>query len=264
MNMKTVLILLGAILLAGCVRSAQDHMTDGPGMEKGWHEISREEAKKMMEQDDGHIILDVREREEYDSGFIPGAICIPLGRIDDTAPALLPDKEQIILVYCRSGNRSKQAAAKLAAMGYTNIYEFGGIKDWDGPVIREEEVMEPMPIYILWVNDRHFTFDPADNETAKAFIEQLDHERLDTEFTALDETAMAGPLSWPLPGEAEETEYNAGDILTDLDGRILICTGSGSGPYVRLAGTAGHGVPELLEALAGETAEVSFFIEWTE
>ena len=79
-------------------------------------------------------MLDVRTQEEYNSGHIPGALCIPNEEILSTQPDELPDKEQLILVYCRSGNRSKQASEKLAAMGYTNIVEFGGIIDWDGEI----------------------------------------------------------------------------------------------------------------------------------
>lgn len=85
-----------------------------------------------MNEETDYIILDVRTQGEYESGHIPGAICIPNESIGDEHPELLPDKNQLILVYCRSGNRSKQAAQKLSQMGYTNIMEFGGINDWQG------------------------------------------------------------------------------------------------------------------------------------
>ena len=93
-----------------------------------------EEAKKMMELDDGHVIVDVRTEEEYSSGHIPGAICIPNETIYKDRPSALPDLDQVILVYCRSGNRSKRSARMLYEMGYTNVYEFGGIIDWDGEI----------------------------------------------------------------------------------------------------------------------------------
>ena len=96
--------------------------------------ISMEEAKKMMEMDDGHVIVDVRTAEEYTSGHIPGAICIPNETIYKDRPSALPDLDQVILVYCRSGNRSKRSARMLYEMGYTNVYEFGGIIDWDGEI----------------------------------------------------------------------------------------------------------------------------------
>ena len=91
----------------------------------------------MMAVNDGHVVVDVRRADEYVSGHIPGAILIPNESIGTEKPEQLPDKDQIILVYCRSGNRSKQAAQKLADMGYTNIYEFGGINTWTGEVITE-------------------------------------------------------------------------------------------------------------------------------
>ena len=99
-----------------------------------WQSITQDEAKKMMAKDDGHVIVDVRRQDEYDAGHIPEAILIPNESILDSPPEALPDKEQIILVYCRSGNRSKQAAQKLADMGYANVYEFGGINTWDGGI----------------------------------------------------------------------------------------------------------------------------------
>ena len=90
----------------------------------------------MMEKmDDGHVIVDVRNEDEYAEKHIPGAILIPLPTIDKERPAKLPKLDQIILIYCRSGNRSKQASRRLAAMGYTNIYEFGGINTWTGPTV---------------------------------------------------------------------------------------------------------------------------------
>lgn len=104
-----------------------------------YHQISQEEAKRMMEADDGHVIVDVRRQDEYDSGHIPGAILIPNESIDTEMPSELPDKEQVILVYCRSGRRSKEASEKLADMGYTNIYEFGGIIDWTGETVTGDE-----------------------------------------------------------------------------------------------------------------------------
>ena len=92
--------------------------------------ITAQEAKKIMDSQEGYIILDVRTQEEYDEGHIPGAIVISHEEIKEKAEEVLPDKDQLILVYCRSGRRSKIAAEALAALGYTNIKEFGGIIDW--------------------------------------------------------------------------------------------------------------------------------------
>ena len=92
--------------------------------------ITAEEAKKIMDSEEGYIILDVRTQEEYDQGHIPGAIVISHEEIEAKAEAVLQDKSQLILVYCRSGRRSKIAAEALVKLGYTNIKEFGGILDW--------------------------------------------------------------------------------------------------------------------------------------
>ncbi len=110
---------------------------DGDGMVNSYKQISQDEAREMMLRDDGHVILDVRRQDEFDAGHIPGAILIPNESIDTTPPKELPDFNQIILIYCRSGNRSKQAAQKLFDMGYTRIYEFGGINTWDGEIVTE-------------------------------------------------------------------------------------------------------------------------------
>ena len=101
-----------------------------------YKQISQEEAWEMMESESDYVIVDVRRQDEFNSGHIPNAICIPNESIDKEQPAKLPDLDQLIMVYCRSGNRSKQAAEKLSAMGYTNIVEFGGITTWPGEIVK--------------------------------------------------------------------------------------------------------------------------------
>ena len=114
-------MVLALLLLAGC---------GGSGDDTSYRQIDQETAKEMMDTQEV-IILDVREQDEYDSGHIPGAVLLPVGTIDeDTAAAVIPEKDSTVLVYCRSGNRSKTASAALADLGYTNIYEFGGINTW--------------------------------------------------------------------------------------------------------------------------------------
>lgn len=107
----------------------QEHEKGEEESAMGYQQITAEKAKKIMDSGENMVVLDVRTQEEYDSGHIKGAICIPNETILDE-PEELPDKMQKILVYCRSGNRSKQAAQKLADMGYVNVLEFGGILDW--------------------------------------------------------------------------------------------------------------------------------------
>ena len=135
MNWIVLIVLLLTVFTAGCSASgpAAGTETSSPG----FHQISQEEAKEMMAKDDGHVVVDVRRQDEYDAGHIPGAILIPNESIGCDSPEALPDYDQIILVYCRSGNRSKQAAQKLASLGYTNIYEFGGITTWTGDVVTD-------------------------------------------------------------------------------------------------------------------------------
>ena len=121
---KLIFLLLPLILLTACGQAKED--------DQGavYVNITAEEAKAIMDTEDGYIILDVRTQEEYDQGHIPGAVLIPNTEIEERAEEELPDKDQLILVYCRSGNRSKQAAEVLEELGYTNIKEFGGIIDW--------------------------------------------------------------------------------------------------------------------------------------
>ena len=98
--------------------------------EKSYQQITQEAAKEMMDTQEV-VILDVREQHEYDSGHIPGAVLLPVGTItEDTAAAVIDELDTVVLVYCRSGNRSKTASQALADLGYTNVYEFGGIIDW--------------------------------------------------------------------------------------------------------------------------------------
>ena len=109
------------LLLIGCGGNAADG---------SYQQITQEEAKEMMDSQEV-IILDVREQDEYDSGHIPGAMLLPAATIDEaTAADVIPEKDSTVLVYCRSGNRSKTASSTLADLGYTNIYEFGGINTW--------------------------------------------------------------------------------------------------------------------------------------
>ena len=134
---KRIVPLLAAalLLLTGCTSMFQ--AMDGDGMADSYAQISQDQAKEMMAQDDGHVVVDVRRQDEYDAGHIPGAILIPNESIGTDQPEALPDLDQIILIYCRSGNRSKQAAQKLFDMGYTHVYEFGGINTWTGEIVTE-------------------------------------------------------------------------------------------------------------------------------
>ena len=126
---KLIPLFAALLLIAGCAAPAQ---------ESGYRQVTAEEAIALMEKESGYIILDVRTAQEYSEKHIPNAVNIPNESIGTEQIPALPDKNQLILVYCRSGNRSKQASEKLAALGYTNIVEFGGINSWPGETVSGE------------------------------------------------------------------------------------------------------------------------------
>ncbi|MBE6097493.1 MAG: rhodanese-like domain-containing protein [Schwartzia succinivorans] len=122
-------ILGAALLLTGCI---------GGQVKAAYRRVSAEEAQQIMKTESGYRIVDVRTHEEYASGHIPNAICIPNESIGKQPPTELSDKKQLLLIYCRSGRRSKEAANKLVELGYENVVDFGGIIDWPG-----EKTTEP-------------------------------------------------------------------------------------------------------------------------
>ena len=128
-NKRFLIALLTFALPFGCVGCST-------GVSASYEQISGAEAKALMDSESGYIIIDARTQEEYDQGHIPGAILIPEYEIADRAEKELPDKNQLILVYCRSGRRSKIAAEELVKLGYTNVKEFGGIIDWEYDIVK--------------------------------------------------------------------------------------------------------------------------------
>ena len=148
--MKKILCIISAVLcifLTSCGDATSIGIiggADGPTAilvsEKGekamYEQITAEEAKKIMDSGEEYIILDTREQDEFDEGHIPGAILIPYTEIENKAEEMIPDKDKLILVYCRSGRRSKIASESLSKLGYTNVKEFGGIIDWPYEVVK--------------------------------------------------------------------------------------------------------------------------------
>ena len=126
---KLMPFFLSLLFLTGCTATAEQ--------EPSYRQINMNEAIAIMEEENNYIILDVRTPEEFSDKHIPDAINIPNETIGTEEIPELPDKAQLILVYCRSGNRSKQASDKLANLGYTNIVEFGGINDWPGKTVSD-------------------------------------------------------------------------------------------------------------------------------
>lgn len=129
---KNILItmLMIALTLCGCASQGKEDA------KTSYKRISAEQAKDMMGEKDNYIILDVRTAGEYDGGHIKDAVLLPLDQVSDKAEDVLKDKEQLVFVYCRSGNRSATAAKELASMGYTNIYDMGGIMSWPYEVVK--------------------------------------------------------------------------------------------------------------------------------
>ena len=127
---KLIPILLSALMFTGCAATNNSQTNT-------YRQIAMDEAVDMMAQETGYIILDVRRPDEFAAGHIPNAINVPNESIGTTDIPELPDKDQLIMVYCRSGRRSKEASEKLVKLGYTNIVEFGGILDWKGEIVTE-------------------------------------------------------------------------------------------------------------------------------
>ena len=135
---KMILLFLSTLLLTGCSSSKNDIIPSATNLPvNNYRQITMNEAVKIIEEESGYIILDVRRPDEFAAGHIPNAVNIPNENIGTTEIPELPNKEQMILVYCRSGRRSKEASEKLVKLGYSNVVEFGGILDWKGDIIIE-------------------------------------------------------------------------------------------------------------------------------
>lgn len=264
---------LFALMLTGCT-GKNDQIMDGDGMFQifQYKQISQEEAREMMAKDDGHVIVDVRREDEYAQGHIPGAILIPNESIAGTPPEELPDYDRIILVYCRSGRRSKEAAQKLADMGYSNVYEFGGIIDWTGEIEREKEMtnienegnMEPMAFLTVVVGDRAFSVDLADNSSAKAFKDKLRSEPVKLEMHDYGSFEKVGNLPWELPRNDEKITTKPGDLILYQGNQITVYYAENTWEFTRL-GSLNAEEEEIIEAFGGkDDVTVEFFLEWTE
>lgn len=127
-----LIFVLGTLLFSGCAGTKTED-----SVRITYEQITVDEAKAIMDSKEPYVLLDVRTQEEYDSGHIEGAILIPDYEIGAKAESVLTDKDELILVYCRSGRRSKNAASELAALGYTNVKEFGGITGWKYGTVTE-------------------------------------------------------------------------------------------------------------------------------
>ena len=219
-----MLLLSSLLLLTGCTLKGQ--VMDGPDMVNSYQQIDQETAKQMMAQDDGHIVVDVRRPDEYESGHIPGAICIPNESIGTEQPEELPNRQQIILIYCRSGNRSKQASEKLFDMGYSNIYEFGGILDWTGEVATGQSLLlrvesNPTTGYSWQAEQDEELFDIQSLYTARPQSEPVSGAGGWQSFLLTPKTAGTARLSFTYsrpwePGDADPQFAFGFEISEDL------------------------------------------------
>lgn len=220
---RGVILMIAAwmALLAGCSSN-----------EGNYQQISQEKAAQMMEQKDGHVVVDVRRQEEYDAGHIPGAILLPNESIGTEPPKELPDREQIILIYCRSGNRSKQAAQKLADMGYTNIYEFGGINTWPGEIVTEEAAAGSE--MKLMIGSRSVSVIWEKNRSVDALRALVKDKALTIRMSMYGGFEQVGPIGQNLVSDDEEMTAGAGDIVLYSGDQIVLFYGSNSWSYTRL------------------------------
>ncbi len=236
---------------------------DGPDMVRTpeYIQIDQETAKEMMERDDGHIVIDVRRQDEFDSGHIPGAVCIPNESIETTPPVQLSDPDQVILVYCRSGRRSKEAAQKLADMGYRNVYEFGGIIDWSGEIVAEKQ---EIPVLVITAEDKTFYAHLEDNSSAAALIEKLSSGEIVIDLHDYGSFEKVGPLPWELPRNDETITTQPGDVILYQGSQITIYYDENTWDFTKLAKIPDITKDDLLEAFGEGNVSVIFSIEWRE
>ena len=234
-------ILTLAMVLTGCRAKTESDVTiiggaDGPTSvflaskndKDRYTQIDQETAKLMMDIGDGHAIVDVRRQDEYDEGHIPGAICIPNERIVDSMPSELPDLEQVILVYCRSGRRSKEAAQKLFDMGYINVFEFGGIIDWTGEVVTEEVKETAMT---LSIDGKEMPVTWEDNASVKELKEICP---LKVDMSMYGGFEQVGSIGQSISRDDKQITTEFGDIVLYSGNQIVVFYGSNSWAYTKL------------------------------
>ena len=257
---KTVIkiscLMAAAVLLTACTvtSTSQNHSM--------YTYISQDEAVEMMRQDNGSVIVDVRTHEEFAEGHIPGAICIPNETITDTMPEELPDKEQIILIYCRTGVRAKTAAEKLAGLGYEHVYEFGGIVDWKGEIVKETANNIPEECQLAFrINDQLLYAVPAENASAEALIARLGESSIEITMSDYGGFEKVGPLPWDLPHSDERITTVPGDVILYQGNQLSIYYGENTWDFTRIGRIIGVSPDELREILGDGDIVAEVMIE---
>lgn len=279
-RLTAILITALCLLTVGCADREEEQM-DGDSMVQSYVQISQDEAKKMMAREDGHLIVDVRRQDEYDAGHIPGAICVPLESIGTERPSRLEDPAQILLLYCRSGRRSKEAAQKLAELGYTRVYEFGGILDWTGEVVTEtvpedpapeaeqpEPVEDPavvpasLPVLVIEANGHTFYAALEDNSSAEALVEKLGDGSLELSLHDYGNFEKVGLLPWSLPRNDSTITTSPGDVILYQGNEITVYYDENTWSFTRMAKIDGATREDLLDAFGPGEVTVTLWVEW--
>lgn len=223
--------------------------------------ISQDRAKEMMSVNDGHIVIDCRRMDEYVSGHIPEAVCIPNESIFKETGTKLPDKEQIILIYCRTGRRSKEAARKLVDLGYVNVYEFGGILEWDGQIVKGSEPgsypkKNVASALILQIKGKSLRTEPM-GEAYSGFMKTLSKEQV--ALLLKDDTGMkSAPFPFSFSFRDSECSVYPGDIVLIDGNTVAICYEEKTGSFTRIAHILDLTHNELIELLGTGDVFVSF------
>lgn len=244
-----------AILLAACGSS-----------QPTYKQISQDEAMQMMKDESGYLIVDVRTPEEFAEGHIPSAINVPNEEIGTEMPDALPDKDQLLLVYCRRGNRSKEASQKLADMGYTNVYEFGGIETWTGDVVTEEQEAAVKVTYDmqLKIGDTPVSVTWEKNDAVDALAEMTAGDWHNFQLSMYGGFEQVGSLGASLPASDKQMTTEAGDIVLYSGNQIVMFYGSNSWAYTRLGHISDKSQAELEELLGNGDVTISIKTEFSE
>ena len=224
-----------------------------------YKQISQEEAVKMMKTEDC-LILDVRTEEEYNDGHIPNAICLPVETIGSETPAELPDKDQAILIYCRTGVRAARAAESLANLGYTNVYDFGGIADWKGEIVTEESLDygEPEASLTLEISDRQIYTNIITNTE---LLEAMGTSSFELSFR--DEGSVKrAVLPFTVSLEEKDTEVRTGDVLVCNGNEMLLILEEGTVRGERIGNFTGMTKGELEEIFGEGDFTALMFLDW--
>lgn len=259
----SLLIICAMILVSGC---GGDVPPEPDVQEAQYSQISQEEAMEMMDEVSGYLIVDVRRPDEYAEGHIPGAVNVPNEEILDEMPEALPDKDQMLFIYCRTGRRSKEAAVKLADIGYTNIYEFGGIVDWKGEIVTEEqENMVKVTYYMqMKIGDTKVSVDWEDNAAADALAELTSGRWYDIDMSMYGGFEQVGPIGAELPSSDQQITTDPGDIVLYSGNQIVVFYGSNSWAYTKLGHITGVSAYELTELLGKGDVKISLMTEFSE